>query len=278
MSHPPQGTAGWTAAHHEAYLDSRPDPSSPYNPAAEYGDPDWREPASDDEAAARTTWLAEHTQPAPGWQRAPGTEVDTEVDQALDAARERAVHSDWAHDHDPYAWAEHDRLQALAALAPLPEHDALDDVPRTQRGEPDTAAAPDGFVGEPDDPDGHDDLRAGVDRGSGDDPVIDTQGRWWPSTTAWVVARADPAKAQPSGHPDDLDRLRARMENLRAQLAARDAADAHQHPADEAAGMHSEQRRQQLVRWHDDDHRPEGADLDLGRDSGDGPAEAGWGR
>lgn len=29
----------------------------PYNPRAEFGDPDWREPASDEEAHARTSWL-----------------------------------------------------------------------------------------------------------------------------------------------------------------------------------------------------------------------------
>ena len=95
-----------TGAQHVAYLDSRPDETSPFNPAAEYGDPDWREPASDEEATARTAWLEENTAPAPGWSQPPTTEVD----DALDAARERAVQSDWAHDYDPHAWAEYRRL------------------------------------------------------------------------------------------------------------------------------------------------------------------------
>ena len=56
-------------------------------------------------------------------------------------ARERAVHSDWAHDHDPYAWAEYRRLEALAELAPLPERDALDDLP-DGRDEPDRDSVP----------------------------------------------------------------------------------------------------------------------------------------
>ena len=41
----------------EAYLDSRPT-GGVFNPAAEFGDPDWREPESDAEAAARTAHLA----------------------------------------------------------------------------------------------------------------------------------------------------------------------------------------------------------------------------
>jgi len=119
----PTPPAQWTAGEHEAYLDSRPDETSPFNPAADYGDPDWREPVAGEEAAARTAWLAENTPPAPGWSLPPSTEVDG----ALDAARERAVHSDWAHDHDPQAWAQYRRLEALADLAPLPQRDALDD-------------------------------------------------------------------------------------------------------------------------------------------------------
>lgn len=58
-THPIPGTRGersWTAAEQEAYLGSRPI-GGPYNPAADYGDPDWREPESDDEAAARTAHL-----------------------------------------------------------------------------------------------------------------------------------------------------------------------------------------------------------------------------
>lgn len=35
----------------------RSDLQLPYNPRAEFGDPDWREPESDEEAFARTAWL-----------------------------------------------------------------------------------------------------------------------------------------------------------------------------------------------------------------------------
>src|SRR5437764_39757 len=143
MSQPDQGpdtprtTLRWPAEHHEAYLDSRPDATTVYNPAAEYGDADWREPASNAEAAARTAWLTENTPHATGWPTRPLTEVEN----ALEDAQERAVLADRAHDPDPYAWAEYQRLQALDRLAPLPAHDALDDLPRDERGRPDTLAA-----------------------------------------------------------------------------------------------------------------------------------------
>ncbi|WP_433786960.1 hypothetical protein ACQPX6_08965 [Actinomycetospora sp. CA-101289] len=208
---------GWAADRHEAYLDSRPDETSAsswaYNPGAEYGDPNWREPASDDEAAARTAWLEQNNALAPGWVRRPRTEVE----DALDDAGEQAVLSDRAHDHDPVAWAEYQRLLALSELAPLPDQpDALD---RRQAEEAEEAAVEE------------------------DERYVDYEGRSWPSVDAWVTARADPAKAADTSHPDDLPRLRQRLADLQAQQVA------HIDGEQEA-----EQRREQLTRWHQDDH------------------------
>ncbi|MDD7965513.1 hypothetical protein [Actinomycetospora lemnae] len=241
--------ARWTADEHEAYLDSRPRETSPFNPAADYGDPDWREPASDGEAAARTAWLEENTPAAPGWSLPPSTEVD----DALEDARERAVHSDWAHDHDPYAWAEYQRLEALAELAPLPERDALDDLPRLGRDEPDRGSVQDSH-GE--------DRRVRehlADEGGSDDS------RSGGSSTGAVTKAAgadDPVTADDTAQPDDPERLRQRVEGLRATIAAREAS---------VEG----ERREQLLRWHDDDHRATDVQLDT-RCDGDG--EPGWPR
>ena len=118
-----------TADQHGAYHDGRPavgaHDDQPYNPAAEYGDVDWREPSSDGEAAARTGYIRDHFPVAPGWAPLPLTEVE----DAMEDAAERAVLSDRAHDHDPYAWAEYERLRALDSLVPLPaRQDALDDL------------------------------------------------------------------------------------------------------------------------------------------------------
>lgn len=225
-----------TGAQHVAYLDSRPDETSPFNPAAEYGDPDWREPASDEEATARTAWLEENTAPAPGWSQPPTTEVD----DALDAARERAVQSDWAHDYDPHAWAEYRRLEALAELAPPPEQDDLADEAALESPE-------------------------GDDRG----PFTDTQGRRWSSTGAWAAGTCDPAKAHDTAHPDDPERLRQRIEDLRLAIAVREAS---------AEGeIDSEQRREQLARWNDDDHSVTGADSNMQQEK-QGDGEPGWDR
>ena len=204
----PRQPARWTADEHGAYLDSRPDETSAFNPAADYGDPDWREPASDEEATARTGWLAEHTPPAPGWALPPSTEVD----DALDDARERAVHSDWAHDHDPQAWAQYRRLEALAELAPLPPRDALNDPEHDnpERGNLE-----------------HDEPNARNHDGQ-------------------LAARNDP------------QRLRQRVEDLRAAVAFREAS---------AQGeVDGEQRREQLARWYDDDHRAADATTDAATD------------
>ena len=242
--------ARWTADEHEAYLDSRPDETSPFDPAADYGDPVWREPASDTEAAARTAWLEENTPPAPGWSLPPSTEVD----DALDAARERAIHSDSAHDHDPNAWAEYQRLEALAELAPLPERDALDDLPRIGRDELDRGSVQDWHGDDRHvrehvaDKEGFDDSRSGG------------------SSTGAVTTKAagadGPLAADDAAQSDDPERLRQRVEDLRAMLAAREAS---------VEG----ERREQLLRWHDDDHRA----TDLQPDTrGDGDGEPGWAR
>ncbi|WP_433784622.1 hypothetical protein ACQPX6_00150 [Actinomycetospora sp. CA-101289] len=222
--------ARWAADRHETYLDSRPAEASAsswaYNPSAEYGDPDWREPASDDEAAARIAWLEENTAPATGWVRRP----QTEVEDALDDAGEQAVLSDRAHDHDPVAWAEYQRLLALDALTPLPDQsDALD---RRQTEEAEEMAVED------------------------DERYVDPEGRSWPSVDAWVTARADPAKAADTSHPDDLPRLRQRLADLQFQRAV--GADGEQE---------GERRREQLARWHQDDHSTADADA---RDLGEG--------
>jgi hypothetical protein len=228
----PQGALRWPSEWHEAYLDSRPDATTTYDPAAEYGDPDWREPASEAEAAARTAWLAENTPPAPGWPTRPLTRVES----ALEDAQERAVLSDRAHDSDPYARAEYQQLQALDRLAPLPAHDALDDLPCDEHSRPDTFAATWGWHG-------------------GDQVVRDH------------LADEAAFEGRDAGErfeaPDDPDRLRQRIENLRA-LAAQGA---HEIVPDD------EYRREQLARWHDDDHATH-ADTDSRERGG----ELGWGR
>ncbi|MEJ2865316.1 hypothetical protein [Actinomycetospora flava] len=246
------GPRRWTAAEHEAYLDTRPDASTSYNPAAEYGDPDWREPASDDEAAARTTWLAENTAPVSGWRPRPLTAVE----DALQDAQERAVLSDRAHDSDPDAWAEYHRLQALEKLAPVPERDALDELPRDEHGELDTLAASDWC--------------------RDDDTVLDQ-----PAREATPDSHPETERAATNSVPDadGPDRVRAQLEQARARLAAHDAATG---PAsyvgsgrntDSDAGV-DEQRREQLARWHDDDRAsaPAGAGdtaWDTAGDTGD---------
>ena len=262
--------ARWTADEHEAYLDSRPDETSPFNPATDYGDADWREPASEAEASARTAWLEENTPPAPGWPLPPSTEVD----DALDAARERAVHSDWAHDHDPQAWAQYRRLEALAELAPLPERDALEDL-ADDEPDVDEPATVEDWHGEDRVVRDHLAKQAALDvpgaSDSSDGPFTDTRGRWWPSTGAWAAGTCDPARGHDDGQleaPDDPARLRRRVEDLRSAIAAREAS---------AAG---EERREQLTRWHDDDHRAIDAPTDKQQDTQDGfgDGEPGWTR
>lgn len=107
--------AHWSAFDRsEAYLDSRP-VGGPYNPAAEYGDPDWREPESDDEAAARTAHL--DAQP-----RSPETREWIERVAAI-SAEERAeidagvelTHAQATHDPDEIADADARYQAALRA-------------------------------------------------------------------------------------------------------------------------------------------------------------------
>lgn len=117
-THPIPGTRGersWTAAQQEAYLDSRP-VGGPYNPAAEYGDPDWREPESDDEAAARTAHL--DAQP-----RDPETQAWVERVAAISAEEKALVdagidleHARATHDPNEIADAHADYQAALAAM------------------------------------------------------------------------------------------------------------------------------------------------------------------
>ncbi|MDD7941685.1 hypothetical protein PHK61_25005 [Actinomycetospora lutea] len=251
------GPERWTAAEHEAYLDARPGASTSYNPAAEYGDPDWREPASDDEATARTTWLGENTAPASGWRSRPLTAVE----DALQDAQERAVLSDRAHDSDPYAWAEYHRLQALEKLAPIPERDALDELQRDEHGEPDTLAAPDW-------------PRA--DDAAPDEPVdeVALDSRHYRRST-------DFGQAPDS---DDGDRLRARLEDVRARLTARDAFTGLAPGADlrSDAGINAgvdasveEQRREQRARWHVDDRASAPAEAGGDGDGGEN-GSPGW--
>lgn len=249
MSRPEQGpdtarmALPWPAARQEAYLDSRPDATTVYNPAAEYGYPDWREPASDAEAAARSAYVREHFPPAPGWSTRPLTLVEN----ALQDARERAVLSDRAHDSGPYAWADHQRLQALDRLAPLPPHDALKNLPLDEHGQPDTLAA-----------------REWRDE--------DQFARAHRAAEAAFDGRDVSAYLEAPDASADPGRLRQRLEILRASRAA----EAVENVPDE-----DEQRREQLVRWHHDDHRSvdTGADLDSFQEAGDGgDGESGWGR
>ena len=87
----------WTAFDRsEAYLESRP-VGGPYNPAAEYGDPDWREPESDVEAAARTAHLdAQPRDPETrAWVErvaAISAEERAEIDAGVELTHARATH------------------------------------------------------------------------------------------------------------------------------------------------------------------------------------------
>jgi len=117
-THPIPGISGersWTADEQEAYLDSRP-AGGPYNPTAEYGDPDWREPESDDEAAARTAHL--DTQP-----RDPETTEWVERVAAISAEEQALIdagvdleHARATHDPGEIADARADYQAALAAV------------------------------------------------------------------------------------------------------------------------------------------------------------------
>ena len=117
-THPVPGTRGersWTAAESEAYLDSRP-VAGPYNPAAEYGDPDWREPESDDEAAPRTAHL--YAQPRDSETQAWVERIAaiSQEEKALVDASVELEHARATHDPGEIVDARADYEAALAAL------------------------------------------------------------------------------------------------------------------------------------------------------------------
>ena len=103
----------WTESERsEAYLESRP-VGGPYDPTLEYGDPDWREPESDSEAAARTAYLDQQRPAAVEVSADRSPSALREVEDALAAAQLEAYLSDRAHDLDPAPGQEVERLEAL---------------------------------------------------------------------------------------------------------------------------------------------------------------------
>ena len=105
----------WTAFDRcEAYLDSRP-VGGPYNPAAEYGDPDWREPESDDEAQARTDHLAAQPRDQQTLAWIERLAAISEQDRALVDAEIALTHAQATHDPDEIAVAYADYQAELAA-------------------------------------------------------------------------------------------------------------------------------------------------------------------
>lgn len=105
----------WTAFDRsEAYLDSRP-VGGLYNPAAEYGDPDWREPESDDEAAARTAHLAAQPRDPATLAWIERVAAISETDRALVEAEIALSHAQATHDPDEIAEAYADYQAELAA-------------------------------------------------------------------------------------------------------------------------------------------------------------------
>ena len=211
---------------------------SPYRPDAEWGDPDYREPASDTEAAARTAPVSEHF-PATGWSPRANTELEDALDDPPHDEHQTEPHSgrdEWPHDDSHpdgsrQDWDYEDRV--------LRDH--LADEAAVSG-----CSRPDGY-------DGHDGA------------FTDTQGRWWASTGAWAAGTCDPAKATDTAHPDDPEQLRRRLADLRAELAARD---------DARPVVEGEQRREQLARWHDDDHTSSRDGVDA---YGEAPDEGGGG-
>lgn len=102
----------WTESERsEAYLESRP-VGGPYDPTLEYGDPDWREPESDSEAADRTAYLDQHRPAAVEVSADRSPSALREVEDALAAAQLEAYLSDRAHDLDPAPAREVERLEA----------------------------------------------------------------------------------------------------------------------------------------------------------------------
>ena len=219
---------------------------SPYRPDAEWGDPDYREPASDAEAAARTAYVREHF-PATGWT----PRANTELEDALDDASERAVLSDRAHDPDPQAWAEYRRLLALDQLAPLPtDRDALDDPPHGERGQGDysddaaqlrttgTTRIASCAITSPTKP-----PRAAAAGTTGPSPTPKAAGGPRP-------ARGQRARATRPRPPTPPTPTTPSGCDAASRTSAPSSRPETTHPAD----IEGEQRREQLARWHDDDH------------------------
>lgn len=101
----------------EAYLDTRP-VGGPFDPTLDYGHPDWREPESDDEAAARLAHL--ETERAARPPETPELRERTPVEEAVLDAGIDAELADRARDSDPALWAHYRELSALERLEPLP--------------------------------------------------------------------------------------------------------------------------------------------------------------
>lgn len=100
----------------EAYLDTRP-VGGPFDPALDYGHPDWREPESDIEAAARLAHLEAERAARP--PQAPELRERTPVEDALLDASIEADLADRAQDPDPALWTHYRELAALDRLEPL---------------------------------------------------------------------------------------------------------------------------------------------------------------
>lgn len=129
----------WTGHDHETYLGIRPH-GGLYNPAAEYSDPDWREPEPDTEAAPRTAHLA-------ATPRDPETEARRERVAALSRPGPDSLEVDlWEADqelhpvgrfHDPDEFAEaRARRDQLAAQVNAHEQDRPGPGDRTGPGGP----------------------------------------------------------------------------------------------------------------------------------------------
>jgi hypothetical protein len=93
------------------------------------------------------------------------------------------------------------------------------------------------------------------------DPRVTADGTPWVDSPGgiaererWAIENADPAKARDDSHPDDLDALQRRLDELRVRLTGytwREGVDRDEALAD---------RRAQLGRWYDDDRPSEDTD------------------
>lgn len=100
----------------EAYLDTRP-VGGHFDPTLDYGHPDWREPESDLEAAARLDHLEAERAARP--PQAPELRERTPVEDALLEASIEADLAERALDPDPALWTHYRELAALDRLAPV---------------------------------------------------------------------------------------------------------------------------------------------------------------